>query len=97
MRTTGNGSLAAFGELLDETWREKRTLTPDVSAPGIDRMYEMALGAGALGGKLLGAGGGGFMLLFVPVERQARVREALGAYPEILFGINAPGSSIVHS
>jgi D-glycero-alpha-D-manno-heptose-7-phosphate kinase len=60
-------------------------------------MYEAAMAAGALGGKLLGAGGGGFMLFFVPEERQAAVRQALTGYYEVLFSINAAGSSIVHS
>jgi D-glycero-alpha-D-manno-heptose-7-phosphate kinase len=94
---TGNGSLAAFGELLGETWREKRALDLVVSSPAIDKLYELAGRAGALGGKLLGAGGGGFMLLFVPEERQAKVREALKDYIEIGFSINSPGSSIIHS
>lgn len=94
---TGNESLAAFGELLDETWQEKRALDPAVSSPTIDEMYTRALSAGALGGKLLGAGGGGFMLLFVPEERQTKVREALKDYIEIGFSINSPGSGIIHS
>lgn len=92
-----SGSLAAFGELLDATWKEKRELCPGVSTPAIDRMYAKATAAGALGGKLLGAGGGGFMLLFVPPERQPKVRKALAGYIEEPFTINAPGSRIIHS
>jgi len=94
---TGSGSLAAFGELLDKAWQAKRALDPTVSNPAIDRLYQRAREAGALGGKLLGAGGGGFMLLFVPAEKQARVRKALRAYTEVRFAIGAPGSRIIHS
>ncbi|MEK0447325.1 MAG: hypothetical protein RLZZ399_2646 [Verrucomicrobiota bacterium] len=94
---TGGGSLSEFGRLLDATWREKRQLDPGVSNPEIDGMYERAMGSGALGGKLLGAGGGGFMVFFVPPELQAKVRSGMRGYHEIPFSINAPGSSIVHS
>lgn len=94
---TGNGSLAEFGRLLDATWQEKRALDPAVSAPPIDLLYRLAMDNGALGGKLLGAGGGGFMLFFVPDENQTRLRRALGGYHEIPFSINASGSGIVHS
>jgi D-glycero-alpha-D-manno-heptose-7-phosphate kinase len=92
-----SGSLARFGELLDETWREKKQLDPGVSAPEIDELYAIGMRAGALGGKLLGAGGGGFMLLFVPPERQPGVRAELKNYHEVPFNINAPGSTVVHS
>jgi len=94
---TGNRPLSAFGSLMDETWREKRELDSMVSSPVIDRMYARALAAGALGGKLLGAGGGGFMLFFVPPEIQARVRKALAEHIEVDFSINAPGSRVIHS
>ena len=94
---TGTGSLAAFGLLLHDTWNEKRRLDGAVSAPEIDRLYQLGVEAGALGGKLLGAGGGGFMLFFVPPERQAAVRTALSLYHEVPFVINAPGSTVVHS
>jgi len=94
---TGNAPLSEFGTLLKATWQEKRTLDPGVSDTRIDQMYEAAMAAGALGGKLLGAGGGGFMLFFVPEERQAAVRQALTGYYEVSFSINAAGSSIVHS
>ncbi|MES1166614.1 MAG: GHMP kinase, partial [Pseudomonadota bacterium] len=94
---TGGSPLSEFGRLLDATWQEKRLLDPGVSSPEIDRIYAAGIGAGALGGKLLGAGGGGFMAFFVPPERQAAVRAALQGYYEIDFSINAPGSSIVHS
>ena len=94
---TGTQSLCAFGELLDETWQEKRMLAASVSNPVIDAMYETALKAGALGGKVLGAGGGGFMLFFVPQEKQSAVRKALANYYEVPFAISASGSGIIHS
>ncbi len=94
---TGNGPLSGFGELLDATWKDKRNLNAQVSSPDIDNMYRQAMGAGALGGKILGAGGGGFMLLFVPTDRQDRVRAALKGFYEVPFNINSPGSGIIHS
>jgi D-glycero-alpha-D-manno-heptose-7-phosphate kinase len=94
---TGNGGLAGFGALLNETWVEKKQLDPAVTAPEIDRLHDAGMRAGALGGKLLGAGGGGFMLFFVPGERQAAVRAALRDYHEVPFAIGASGSTIVHS
>jgi len=94
---TTDGSLDHFGALLHEGWMGKRELDPCVSAPAIDKLYSLARGAGALGGKLLGAGGGGFMLFYVPIDRQPAVRAALCDYHEVAFGINAPGSTVVHS
>lgn len=94
---SGNGSLSAFGDLLHRTWMEKRQLDPEVSNPQIDHMYDIAREAGALGGKLLGAGGGGFMLLFVPQELQEKVRTRMADYVEVPFHINMPGSRIIHS
>jgi len=93
---TGNAPLSRFGELLNMTWRLKRELANGVSDKGIDAMYQKAIDAGAIGGKLLGAGGGGFFLLYVPIERQGKVRDSLRGYHEIDFSINAPGSHIVH-
>ena len=72
-----SGDLDDFGRLLHESWMLKRSLTQSISNQQIDQMYETARAAGALGGKLCGAGGGGFMLLFVPPEAQPRVRDAL--------------------
>jgi D-glycero-alpha-D-manno-heptose-7-phosphate kinase len=92
-----NQSLSEFGALLDATWKEKRTLDKGVSCEEIDLMYSKSIAAGALGGKLLGAGGGGFMLFFVPPERKTAVREALKGYYEIPFNLNSSGSGIIHS
>jgi D-glycero-alpha-D-manno-heptose-7-phosphate kinase len=93
----GGDNLSEFGTLLDRAWQLKKNLHSDVSSPVIDGMYRAATEAGALGGKLLGAGGGGFMLFFVPPERQAKVRAALSNYYEIEISLNAPGSQIVHA
>jgi len=93
----GNRPLSAFGELLHKTWLEKRALGPGVSNPAIDAMYERALAAGAIGGKLLGAGGGGFLLLYVPIERQKKFRGKMGDFFEVPFSLNAPGSTIVNT
>jgi D-glycero-alpha-D-manno-heptose-7-phosphate kinase len=93
---TGTGSMTRLGLLLDETWREKRELDSAVSNATIDTMYQHALQAGALGGKLLGAGGGGFMLFFVPPERRETLRSALANYHEIPFAIDVPGAAIIH-
>lgn len=94
---TGNEPLSEFGSLLHSTWMEKRCLHSGVSNARIDHMYESGIRAGALGGKLLGAGGGGFLLFFVPQERQTTFREQMKEYFEVPFHIGAPGSSIIHS
>ncbi|NML42703.1 GHMP kinase [Ramlibacter sp. G-1-2-2] len=94
---TGSGSLAVFAQLLNDSWVEKRKLDASVSNPEIDKLYDLGMTAGALGGKLLGAGGGGFMLLLVPPERQTAVRAALRSYHEVPIGINAAGSTVVHA
>ena len=80
---------------MHEAWRLKRELSDRVSTPEIDRIYEDACEAGALGGKLLGAGGGGFMLLFVPPERQAAVRATLSDLVHVPFGLDEGGSRVV--
>ncbi|MGI8526694.1 MAG: hypothetical protein ACR2K5_11055 [Pseudolabrys sp.] len=92
---TSAGSLAPFGELLDQTWQEKRALHDVISNPLIDDMYGRAKAAGAIGGKLLGAGGGGFLLAFVPPERQTAVRQALAGHSLLLPHISASGADII--
>ncbi|MGE3840414.1 MAG: kinase [Vicinamibacterales bacterium] len=91
----GRGDLSEFGELLNEAWQAKRSLSDRVSTPEIDDMYDAARRAGAVGGKLTGAGGGGFLLLFVPPERQARVREALPSLLHVPFKFEFSGSQII--
>ena len=89
------GSLDEFGDLLNYAWRFKCQLSDKISSPEIDGMYDRALGAGALGGKILGAGGGGFMLFYVPLERQSAVREALGGLIDIPVKFENRGSQVV--
>lgn len=89
-------SVEDFGKLLHATWEYKRTLSDKVSNPEIDSIYEKARKAGALGGKLLGAGGGGFMLLFVEPEKQAIVRDALKNLIYVPFKFENTGSQIIH-
>jgi D-glycero-alpha-D-manno-heptose-7-phosphate kinase len=88
-------SITTFGELLHEAWQAKRSLSDIVSNQDIDTLYECALEAGALGGKLTGAGGGGFLLLFVPPERQSQVREALSHLIHVPFKFESAGSQII--
>lgn len=89
------GDTDAIGLLLHENWVLKRRLSDRISAPDIDAMYEKALEAGALGGKIAGAGGGGFLLLYVPVARQAAVREAMAGFRELPSGLSRDGSRII--
>jgi D-glycero-alpha-D-manno-heptose-7-phosphate kinase len=89
------GSIARFGRVLHKAWLLKRDLDSAVSNDTIDHIYQAGMDAGALGGKLLGAGGGGFILLFVPPERKAAVRERLGHLQEVEFAINALGTQAI--
>lgn len=91
---TGSGNLADFGCLLDKGWRLKRTLGRGVSTEYIDYLYSTAITAGAIGGKLLGAGGGGFLLLFVEPDRQLAVKERLRLL-QVPFKFVANGSKII--
>jgi D-glycero-alpha-D-manno-heptose-7-phosphate kinase len=90
-----SSDLCEFGRLLDEAWMLKRTLSDSVTSAAIDDCYQAARRAGAVGGKLLGAGGGGFMLLFVRPEHRARVQEALGDLITVPFRFETSGSRIV--
>jgi D-glycero-alpha-D-manno-heptose-7-phosphate kinase len=87
--------IRAFGDLLHEAWQAKRSLSPAVSNRNIDALYERARAAGALGGKLTGAGGGGFLLLFVPPENHGAVLEALDDRIHVPFAFESAGSQIV--
>jgi D-glycero-alpha-D-manno-heptose-7-phosphate kinase len=89
-------SLSGFGQLLHEAWVDKRSLDESVSNPVVDDLYRRGCEAGALGGKLLGAGGGGFVLFFVPPERHASVRAALNQSEEIPVRVSAPGTRIIN-
>ncbi len=92
----GSQDIRAFGTLLHEAWQAKRGLSAQVSNSHIDQIYELAMANGALGGKLLGAGGGGFMLLFVPPERQERVRECLKKLIYVPFRFEFSGSQVIY-
>ena len=84
-----------FGKLLNESWQIKRSLSPAVSNPNIDQLYKRALSYGALGGKLIGAGGGGFLLLFVPPSHQAKVRKKFNKLIHVPFKFEREGSQII--
>lgn len=90
-----NDDMEDFGRLLDEAWNLKRSLTDKVSTSEIDYLYDRAKKAGATGGKLLGAGGGGFMLFFVPPRYKASVKEELKDFLEVPFSFENQGSQIV--
>lgn len=93
--TTPGRSLDDFGYLLNESWKIKRTLTHRITNASIDEIYQAGLSAGALGGKLLGAGGGGFMLFFVPPERRQALRTRLKKLMCVPFAFSTRGSEIV--
>ena len=90
-----NQSLTGFGELLHEAWQAKRSLSDKVSNPEVDDLYATARTAGAIGGKLTGAGGGGFLLLFVPPAQQKEVREKLCQLIHVPFKFEFSGSQII--
>jgi D-glycero-alpha-D-manno-heptose-7-phosphate kinase len=93
--TNPNRPLSEFGRLLHESWKIKRTLTKKITNPVLDEIYDAGLSAGALGGKLLGAGGGGFMAFFVPPERRKALRERLKKLLCIPFAFSTKGSHVV--
>jgi D-glycero-alpha-D-manno-heptose-7-phosphate kinase len=89
-------NLDDFGRLLDTTWRLKKQTGGSVSTRGIDDLYARGIGAGALGGKLLGAGGGGFLLFYVQTEKQKSVMNAMNNLMYIPFEFENGGTRIVH-
>jgi len=93
--TLPNRNLREFGELLNETWRLKKRLSEKITKPEIDEAYESALKNGAVGGKLLGAGGGGFMVFYVEPHYHSRVKEALRNYLYVPFTFDFDGSKII--
>lgn len=90
-----DSDLDDFGRLLDYTWRLKRGISSGISSDSIDSQYDAAMRAGALGGKLLGAGGGGFLLFYVPKDRQEAVRSALKGQLLVPFQFENEGTKIV--
>jgi len=87
--------LDGFGELLHANWMEKRRLASGISNPAIDRWYETARAHGAIGGKILGAGGGGFLLLYAPLERHEEICRALPELRPIPFHFEPQGSKLI--
>jgi len=92
---TPSTPLAEFGKLLHDSWMYKRSLSDKVSTPEIDALYNAARAGGAIGGKILGAGGGGFLLLYVNPEDQPAVRERLGNVIHVPFKFEHSGSRVV--
>lgn len=91
-----NNELDKIGRMLDEAWKIKRGFANNVSNDLIDDMYRKSMDAGALGGKILGAGGGGFLMMYVPMHRQEDVRTALRDFKEINVGLEPQGSKIIY-
>jgi D-glycero-alpha-D-manno-heptose-7-phosphate kinase len=94
LSNNGAFSVQTFGRILDEGWRLKRQLSSKITTDQIDRWYSQAISAGAVGGKLCGAGGGGFLLFIVAPERQAAVRAALSALTEVPVAHEVHGSQL---
>ncbi len=94
---TSGRDLADFGRLLHDGWQLKRSLSSRVSTPAIDAMYAAARQAGALGGKIAGAGGGGFLLLYVEEDRREAVKKALAHILHVPFDLDHAGSQIIFS
>ncbi len=88
--------LDEFGKMLDHTWKLKRGIADRISTNVIDELYDTAIQAGAVGGKLLGAGGGGFLLFYVPEERKENVRNALKKLLYVPFSFENAGTQVIH-
>lgn len=91
-----NNNIDDFGRILHEGWQMKKSLTSGISNGIIDEMYNRGIEAGALGGKLLGAGGAGFILFYCPKERQTEFRERMGSINEMQFHFDHFGSKIIY-
>lgn len=90
-----SNDILEFGKLLDKTWQLKKQLSPKVSTPYTDYIYEKATKAGAIGGKVLGAGGGGFMLLFAEPDKHNRIKEALDSLLFVPFKFEKEGTQVI--
>lgn len=90
-----SGKISALGKMLDEGWRLKKQLASKISDPEIDTMYKAAKRAGAIGGKISGAGGGGFLTLFVPTTKREAVRKAMNGRREMPIGLSRDGSKVI--
>lgn len=94
--TDQSKDLDDFGRLLDVTWKLKRQTGKSVSTSNIDNLYDKGISAGALGGKLLGAGGGGFLVFYVTPEKQAAVKEAMKDLLYIPFKFEDSGTQVIY-
>ena len=90
-----SGDFKSFGDLLHQSWELKKRLSNAISNSDINNLYESARRAGAIGGKITGAGGGGFLLLYVPYERQKSVRNALSGLQELPFRLEVDGTKVI--
>lgn len=94
--TNKKSDLSEFGKLLDYSWKLKRGITSKITTNEIDDIYSSAIKAGALGGKLLGAGGGGFILFYVEKDKQEKVKEALSGLLNVPFNFENEGTKIMY-
>ena len=94
--TNKDANLNEFGRLLDTTWKLKRGTGSKVSNGSIDELYDMAIKAGALGGKLLGAGGGGFLLFYCEKEKQENLKKALDRLMVVPFNFEKDGAQVLY-
>jgi D-glycero-alpha-D-manno-heptose-7-phosphate kinase len=90
-----SGDFDAFGSLLHQSWELKKKMAGAISNPTINDIYDTARRAGAVGGKITGAGGGGFILLYVPYEKQTAVRQALPNLQELPFRLESDGTKVI--
>jgi D-glycero-alpha-D-manno-heptose-7-phosphate kinase len=94
-RSLTEGNIDVIGKLLNENWELKKNLASNISNADIDNMYNAAIAGGATGGKIAGAGGGGFLMLYCKRDKQDKLREALKAYREMPFLLEPHGSKII--
>ena len=90
-----DNNIDAMGDILHQNWILKKTLASGISNSAIDEAYDKAINAGATGGKLLGAGGGGFLLFYVPLDKQKAVKEAIGL-PQMPMAFDSQGSTVIY-
>ena len=93
---TSKTDLNEFGRLLDYTWKLKRGISGRISTDSIDGLYKKGIEAGALGGKLLGAGGGGFLLFYVEEDKQESVHKAMENLLYVPFKFENSGTRVIH-
>ena len=92
-----SGNIDSVGEFLDISWKKKKELASSVSNPELDNIYNIAIKSGAIGGKILGAGGGGFFLFYVPQSKHNTVRKSLNFLTEMKYKFENEGSQIIYS